>query len=245
MTATIFSRKLFRTTLGAKTPVQVKMLRLDCENYVLCLSDGRREKDRAIRQTLEKKLAADLEKLEKRITSGKLKKETKIGEAIGRIKERYPRVARYYRIEYDSATQSFSMERDEEKVAKAECLDGSYLLKTNRRDLSAEETWRTYSLLTRAEKAFRDMKSPLMERPIFHHLERRVETHIFLCILAYHLFDSHREDLAGQGGTHLVGYNTGSPWHSSNSDHGTADHRWSGTTYQGMLNARTPSQATL
>ena len=31
------------------------------------------------------------------------------------------------------------------------------------------------------------MKSPLCERPIFHHLERRVETHIFLCVLAYHL----------------------------------------------------------
>jgi hypothetical protein len=31
------------------------------------------------------------------------------------------------------------------------------------------------------------MKSPLCERPIFHHLEHRVEAHIFLCVLAYHL----------------------------------------------------------
>jgi len=31
------------------------------------------------------------------------------------------------------------------------------------------------------------MKSPLSERPIFHHLQHRVETHIFLCVLAYHL----------------------------------------------------------
>ncbi len=31
------------------------------------------------------------------------------------------------------------------------------------------------------------MKSPLLERPIFHHLEHRVQTHIFLCVLAYHL----------------------------------------------------------
>ncbi len=41
--------------------------------------------------------------------------------------------------------------------------------------------------LTRAENAFRCMKSPLAERPIFHHLEHRVESHIFLCVLAYHL----------------------------------------------------------
>jgi len=35
--------------------------------------------------------------------------------------------------------------------------------------------------------AFRAVKSPLLERPIFHHLEHSVQTHIFLCVLAYHL----------------------------------------------------------
>ena len=61
------------------------------------------------------------------------------------------------------------------------------MLKTDRQDLSADEIWRTYLLLTRVERAFRDMKTPLMERPIFHHLEHRTQTHIFLCVLAYHL----------------------------------------------------------
>lgn len=42
-------------------------------------------------------------------------------------------------------------------------------------------------LLTRVESAFRVLKSPLMERPIWHQLEHRVQTHIFLCVLAYHL----------------------------------------------------------
>ena len=71
------------------------------------------------------------------------------------------------------------------KVAAS--LDGSYLLRTDRQDLSAEEAWRIYGSLTRAENAFRCMKSPLCERPIFHHLEHRVESQIFLCVLAYHL----------------------------------------------------------
>ena len=69
----------------------------------------------------------------------------------------------------------------------AASLDGSYLLRTDRQDLSADEAWRIYLSLTRAENAFRCMKSPLSERPIFHHLEHRVESHIFLCVLAYHL----------------------------------------------------------
>jgi hypothetical protein len=58
---------------------------------------------------------------------------------------------------------------------------------SSRSDLSAEDVWRTYVLLSRVEAAFRAMKSPLCERPIFHHLERRVKTHIFLCVLTYHL----------------------------------------------------------
>ena len=50
------------------------------------------------------------------------------------------------------------------------------MLKTDRQDLTAEEIWRTYMLLTRVEAAFRAMKSPLMERPIFHPLEIRSGT---------------------------------------------------------------------
>jgi transposase len=79
------------------------------------------------------------------------------------------------------------MSRTEAKKAKAERLDGGYLLRTDRQDLTAPEAWLLYTTLTRAEAAFRAMKSPLAERPIFHQLERRVETHIFLCVLAYHL----------------------------------------------------------
>jgi hypothetical protein len=42
-------------------------------------------------------------------------------------------------------------------------------------------------LLTRVEAAFRAMKSPLPERAVFHQLEKRTQTHIFLYVLAYHL----------------------------------------------------------
>jgi transposase len=170
-----------------KTRVNVKLKHLEDEVHVLCLSEARKHKDRAIREKKEKKLLEDLKKLQKRIKEGRLKQETKIGEAIGRLKERYPRVARYYKLEYNAEEKKFEVERDEERLSRAEQLDGSYLLKSNRKDLTADEAWRVYSLLTRAENAFRNMKSPLAERPIFHQVERRVDTHIFLCILAYHL----------------------------------------------------------
>jgi len=166
---------------------RIKVLKRERGNevYILCLSEERVAKDRAIRETEEKRLLSDLEKAAASVRAGRLAGE-KVYERIGRLKERYPRVARYYEISY---TPEKGLIWEENKVKKeiAAKLDGSYLLKTDRRDLSAEEVWRLYSLLTRAEAAFRDMKSPLAERPIFHQLEKRVQTHIFLCVLAYHL----------------------------------------------------------
>ena len=182
-----------------KSQVRVKMLKHGNETHVLCLSTQRVQKDRAIRNKHEQRLLADLEKLKNRIAKGHLVKSDKIAETIGRLKERYPRVARYYQMTYDETAKTFSYQLDQDKHAKAESLDGSYLLKTDRDDLSADEAWRIYSLLTRAENAFRDMKSPLGERPIFHHFERRVDTHIFLCVLAYHLLVAIEKTLLDQG----------------------------------------------
>jgi transposase len=84
-------------------------------------------------------------------------------------------------------------------MRRAEALDGSYLLKTDRTDLAAEEIWRIYSLLTRAEDAFRNMKTPLAERPIHHQKEHRVDTHIFLCVLAFHLLVAIETTLRNKG----------------------------------------------
>jgi transposase len=157
------------------------------EIHLLCRSDNRKEKDRAIRELHEKRLRGGLERLAKRVEKKRLKTEAKVGEAIGRLRQRHSRVSRYFRIEFDPTEHKLDWGVLEEDKRRAEQLDGAYLLKTNRQDMTAAEMWRTYMLLTRVEAAFRTLKTPLRERPIFHQLERRVETHIFLCVLAYHL----------------------------------------------------------
>jgi transposase len=170
-----------------KTRVVVKRQVVGNEVHILCKSDGREAKDRAIREKHEQRLLADLRKLQHRVATGKLTDAAKVQQAIGRLKERYPRVARYYAIGYDAAMAAVTWAENAEKKEVAQRLDGGYLLKTDRQDLTDVEIWRTYILLTRVEAAFRAMKSPLCERPIFHRLEHRVQTHIFLCVLAYHL----------------------------------------------------------
>src|SRR6266705_2665181 len=176
-----------RNPFQKKSRVEIKRQQKDGVIYILGRSEGREDKDRAIRETQEAKLIADLNKLQQRVAKGRLKEENKLQRAIGRLLERYPRVVRYYDISYDAANKNLSWKELADKKAIAKKLDGSYVLKTDRRDLTADEIWRTYILLTRVEDAFRDIKSPLMERPIFHHLQDRTQTHIFLCVLAYHL----------------------------------------------------------
>jgi len=170
-----------------KSSVRVKAHLSDGELLILCISHERVEKDRAIRAKQEGRFLKDVARLQARIENGRLKKEIKIGEAMGRLKERYPRVVRDHSLTFDAQTRQLKNEPDEQKREVAASLDGSYLLRSDRHDLSADEGWRIYASLTRAENAFRCMKSPLCERPIFHHLEHRVESHIFLCVLAYHL----------------------------------------------------------
>lgn len=182
-----------------KSKVLIKKIIKGELTYVLCISSGRIEKDKAIRNKQEERFLSDVEKLQKRVEKGGLVQDTAINEVIGRLKERYPRVARYYKPKYDTQRKILLCKLDEDKMRKAEILDGAYLLKTDRNDLSADEIWRIYMTLTRAEAAFRAMKSPLSERPIFHQVERRVETHIFLCVLAYHLLVAIENTLLNRG----------------------------------------------
>jgi len=182
-----------------KTRVDVQLVRSEGCNYVLCRSEQRIAKDKAIREKHEQRLLADLEKLSKRIAGGRLTKAKEIHEAIGRLRERYPRVARFYELMYDAKSKSFAYKKVDAKYQVAQQLDGTYLLKTDRDDISADEGWRIYTLLSRAEDAFRDLKSPLAERPIFHHLEHRVESHIFVCLLAFHLLVAIEKTLLDQG----------------------------------------------
>ena len=62
-------------------------------------------------------------------------------------------------------------------------LDGKYLLSTSDPDLSAEDVALGYKNLLEAERGFRDMKSTLELRPVFHRLEHRIRAHVLICWL--------------------------------------------------------------
>ncbi len=73
---------------------------------------------------------------------------------------------------------------DRAKIAAEQRLDGKYLLSTSDPDLSAEDVALGYENLLEAERGFRDLKSTLELRPVFHRIEPRIRAHVLLCWLA-------------------------------------------------------------
>ncbi|RFU18762.1 IS1634 family transposase [Geodermatophilus marinus] len=81
-------------------------------------------------------------------------------------------------------TSSGRLVVDTAKVRAEARLDGKYLLVTSDPDLSAEDVALGYKNLLEAERGFRDLKSTLELRPVFHRLEPRIRAHVLLCWLA-------------------------------------------------------------
>jgi transposase len=186
-----------------RSAVRVKLLDLPTqERLVLCKSAGRKDKENAIRSGAEQHLRAALTKLDQRLKAGQLQAPEKIQRVIGRVLGQHPRVQRYYNVSLRDATRptaGLQWDRNDEQYQADGDLAGCYVLRTDRTGLSAEETWRLYVTLTNAEEAFAALKGDLGLRPNYHQLETRVDAHIFITVLAYHLWKFISHTLARSG----------------------------------------------
>jgi len=176
--------------------VEVKLVPSEdgSETFVLCRSEQRKDKDRAIVQRFDARLKERLDKLSGRLTRSRKKLDrAQVERQIGRMLERNSRVAGKYEIVVEECDEHRSglrlVVREESSwVSKSRALEGCYLLRTNVTTWTEAELWRTYIQLTQAEAAFRVQKSDLEIRPVWHRREDRVQAHIFTCFLAYVLW---------------------------------------------------------
>jgi transposase len=165
--------------------VEVKLYEKDGELYVLARSEGRQQKEIAIRR---KRLVRLLRKL--RAMRRSLPKRDQLLLRIGAAKKEAGRAFGFVTIQLPEAGQAVTGETfrfvvDKIKLKDAELRDGHYLLRSN---LTAEDPsvlWTRYVQLTQIEAVFRSLKSELGIRPIYHQLEHRVDAHIFIAFLAY------------------------------------------------------------
>jgi len=187
--AEYFKNETFSPLPGRKADKQVEVKRIaDPDNedrrLVLCRSAQRRGKEQAMISNAEERFLTDGDSLRQRIEKGRLKKPNVIERKIGAFMKKHPRVARFYHVEHKD--QTLHLVRNDGKLEEALALCGDYVLKTDK-TMEAETLWELYMTLLEAEKGFRMLKSTLGLRPNFHQLEKRVDGHIFISVLAYHL----------------------------------------------------------
>jgi transposase len=165
--------------------VEVKLFEQDGELYVLAKSEGRQRKEIAMRR---KRLARLLRKL--RAMRRSLPSRDQLLMRIGAVKTAAGRAFGFVKIQVPEVGQpvtreSFRFTVDKNKLQEAERRDGHYLLRSNLTGADPAVLWTRYVQLTQIESAFRSLKSELGIRPIYHHLEHRVDAHILIAFLAY------------------------------------------------------------
>jgi transposase len=165
--------------------IEVKLSQEPAELWVLARSHGRRDKEAAIRR---KKLRQYFQGL-LALRRSRPKRDVLL-QRLGVLKHHAGRAAHLVDIQLPKAREpvtpaTFQYRLKVEKFKQAERLDGHYLLRTNLQAQEPELLWQCYTQLTQIEAAFKNLKSDLKIRPIYHQLEPRVEAHIMVAFMAY------------------------------------------------------------
>ena len=161
------------TTRGAYAKVsdtlKVKKKKINDYRYIICYNPKQAERDKKIRDSVIESLEEEIEGLDP--------DSKKAAELYG---HRYKR--RFLRKLKDG-----TLKIDRTQIREDEKLDGKYILytSTNKDELSKREIASTYKKLSNIERSFRSLKSLQGMEPVYHHADRRIEAHVFVCILAH------------------------------------------------------------
>jgi transposase len=173
--------------------LRVKEVRVDGAGdvrFIICHNPGQAERDRAQREQAIERIAAEMDRIKAqrerdtaRARAGQLAGKARIRAEDAHVRAEcalrdHPTLRRWIRQQ-----PSGRLVIDRAKVKAEANLDGKYLLATSDPDLSPGDTALGYKNLLEAD-GFRDLKSELLLRPVFHRLEHRIRAHVLICWLA-------------------------------------------------------------
>lgn len=169
------------------------------EMELYCHSTAKEKKEQSIKTHFQSRFEEEVSLLQQGLhKKGRLKNFEKVTEKVGRIKEKYKKISHLYKMtikKEDQGNNACSIQWDLKEVKEKNTLKGTYCLRTSIQHFNELKIWNIYIMLTEVEAAFRCMKSELGMRPIFHQKEKRVDGHLFITVLAYHLVHAIRYQL--------------------------------------------------
>ena len=151
--------------------LEVKEVVLEEDRFVICYNPEQAVRDAAVRERMLLRLEDELEGSDQLSVA-------KRSELLGRLKTK-PGLGRLLRV-----TKNGLLRVDRAAVAREAHLDGKYLVRSSDPDMTADEIAVGYKQLLQVERGWRDMKTTLDLRPVYHRKEDRIRAHIVLCWLA-------------------------------------------------------------
>lgn len=190
--------------------------------YLKVESEAKEQKERSMNEQFRSRFEAGMQQIADSLTKkGGVKQEDKVHQRIGRLKQKYPSIGRYFDIEVevlddiqinkrkkketeDEAIKSQKKIVSSIKWAVKEGVDinarsGVYFLRTSMEAKSEENVWQLYNTIREIEATFRVLKTDLDLRPIYHKKDENTMAHLHLGLLAYWLVNTVRHQLKQEG----------------------------------------------
>ena len=139
--------------------------------YVVCFNPEEQRRQRKHRARIVAELEAEL------VSLGDLDASSYTKRVFQLVASR--RYGRYLR-----RTKTGKLRVDQAAIGAAEKHDGKFIVHSNDDTLTAEDMALGYKQLMRVEQAWRQLKSGLRMRPVFHSAVHRIHAHVFLTVIA-------------------------------------------------------------
>ena len=140
------------------------------ERFCVCVNPEAKTRDEIVRKNL-------VAYLEKRMEGSDAWSKQRRDELVGELRQT-PGLARFLR-----RTKDHLLRVDKAAITKDAHFDGKWLIRTSDDTLSSTDLALAYKQLSEVERGWRDLKGSLRLRPVFHHREDRIRSHIQLCWL--------------------------------------------------------------
>jgi transposase len=175
------------------------------DTWMYVQSDAKRKKETSMDEKLCTRYEDDLQAIKDGISKKYgTKSINKVWKRIGRAVQKNKRVSAQYEVEVEEK-EGIAIQMTWKKQPNDKIVDktkGIYFIRTNHEHTSESQLWDIYNTIREVESTFRCLKSDLKIRPVHHQKDERIESHIYLTILAYQLINTIRHMLKEQNITH-------------------------------------------
>ncbi|MBN1768725.1 MAG: IS1634 family transposase, partial [Prolixibacteraceae bacterium] len=188
-------------------PIELMKVKVegDDDKYLWVKSKAKALKENSMNGLLSQRFEEGIQSIGQGINKkGGTKRIDKVYERIGRLKQKYPSVHRYYdiSIEDDGKGTATAISYKHKKGEDPDKSAGIYFLRTTLDENDEQTLWVIYNIIREIEYTFRVLKTDLDLRPIYHKTDDASMSHLHLGILAYWLVATIRYQLKQKGYNH-------------------------------------------